>query len=201
MYLDELKQLLNIESWKEIQLVFYIFGIYYGFITLRWLANKLDKRNEVTDPGSYEISEEQYEQMMRNAAHHARNRSSAPSNSKTNGKAIISELNRSGKYAWDGRYLNKFSGIKLFEFDGQYVSKFSGTKLYQWDGKVFSPFSGTGKYSVSGNVISVFSGSQLYSFDNQSISKFSGTRLYSISGDIELPIPLMIMIAEGLEGL
>ena len=201
MFLDELKQVLQIESWREIQLVFYILGIYFGFMLLRWLANTLDKSDKKHNPDDYVITQEQYDSMMQNAAHHAANRTESPGSAKTKGEAIISPFGGTSKYVWDGTYLSKFSGTKLFKYDGTYVNKFSGTKLYQWDGKVFSPFSGTGKYSVSGNYISVFSGTKLYKFDDTGIDKFSGTRLYSIRGDIEFPIPLMIMIAEGLQGL
>ncbi len=205
MYLEELKQVLQIESWREIQLVFYILGIYFGFMLLRWLANTLDKSDKPHNPDDYVITQEQYDSMMLNAAYNARHRTESPSpvktSDKTKGEAIISPFGGTAKYVWDGTYLSKFSGTKLFKYDCTYVNKFSGTKLYQWDGKVFSPFSGTGKYSVSGNYISVFSGTKLYKFDETGITKFSGTRLYSIRGNIEFPIPLMIMIAEELQGL
>ncbi len=197
MNLDELKQILHIESWQEIQLVFYVLGIYYGFISLRWLANKFDRRDTNHSHSSEIFTPSNYHSGTQSMGRHT----TSAHKSEVSGKAIISKFNYSAKYVWDGRYLSRFSGTKLFEFDGEYVSKFSGTKIYRWDGKVLSPFSGTGKYSVAGNAISVFSGTKLYTFDNLGISKFSGTRLYSIKGDIDLPVPLMIMIAERLQGL
>lgn len=200
MTIEELFEQFTYENVKQYALIFYILGIYYSYILLKYfihLKNKFFEKKE--EPDEYFISQEKYDEILQSST--VNMTVSLSSSVNHGGNTTISKFSGTAKYVWDGVYLSHFAGTKILEFDGQYISKFSGTKLYTWKNNALSKFAGTTMYTVSSGSISKFSGTKLYTFDNNGISEFAGVRLYSFNGQLDVPPAIIILIAEGLEGL
>lgn len=113
-----------------------------------------------------------------------------------NKESIISEFGGSAQFEWNGQELSIYGGKKILSFDGKFLSDFAGNRKYIWENNCLSQFGGKKLYKVSENTISKFAGAAIYRFDKTSISIFGGRKIYNISG--EIPIPIIIVVSEKL---
>ncbi|MCT4589361.1 MAG: hypothetical protein N4A71_16170 [Carboxylicivirga sp.] len=111
-------------------------------------------------------------------------------------QTIISSYAGSAQYTWDGTYLDTYAGGRIASFDGQLLHIHGHGPKYKWTNSVLSEYGGRPLFSVSGNLISQYAGGGAYTFSDSMLSKYAGGPLYSIQGDMTIPIPVLIYIAE-----
>ncbi|GEM_PF-4969843 len=111
---------------------------------------------------------------------------------------VISEFAGVAEYIWDGKTLSEFAGSHIATFDGTNISEFAGTHKYKWHNNILSAYAGANLYTASNGTVSRFAGEAIYIFSNREVSIFAGSKVLSIKGDIPVPIPIIIVIVEGL---
>ncbi|MCT4637799.1 MAG: hypothetical protein N4A72_08825 [Bacteroidales bacterium] len=111
---------------------------------------------------------------------------------------VISEFAGAAEYIWDGKILSEFAGPHIATFDGTNISEFAGAHKYKWHNNILSAYAGANMYSVSNGTISRFAGEAIYRFNNREVSRFAGAKVLSIKGDVPVPEPIIIIIAERL---
>ena len=112
--------------------------------------------------------------------------------------AKISNAVGTVRYHWDGEILSDAFGAALFIFDGNSIRSLSGNVIYLWKNNCLVSPSGAKLYSYthSNGRVSLYPNQALYNLSERVMSFYLGGTLFKTSGDVKVPVPVFIVLAE-----